>query len=235
MRLIAASAITVCAASCAPAFDVAIDWTIDGADAAAVCSALPAGTDIGFDVSSRDNADPRFGGPVTETTASAVCGDGTATIQTGPFAEIGITLRNGDVVIGSAGTVAVSPGSASNGFVDKAPRARADITLLQGRVTATLTVAGRSCGDAGASSFTVTLSENTQPNINVAVDGAVDVVVPCTGGVATFTHEPVNVGSPHFIQATTDIGGVTFTTSSSGEGFTAAGPNTAVVVDLQSR
>jgi hypothetical protein len=233
-RLLALTAAVV-ASGCAPVYDVAVSWTIAGLEPTAACSALPEGTDVAFTITSRDNADERFGGTVTETTATAACNAGAATIQTGNFADILVTLKNGDETIGSAPAIAVSPGSASRGFVDGALPASVDLTVLQGTLNATLTVGARSCGDAGASAFTVSLFEAAEPNALVAVDGAVDVEVPCTDGVATFTFSPVHLGSAYRVQATTTIGDVEYTTASFGEGITPTAPATFMTVDLQSR
>lgn len=225
----------VAASGCAPVYDVAVSWTIAGLDATAACDRLPGGTDVAFTITSRDNADERFGGNLTETTATAACNAGIATIQTGAFADVLVSLKNGDETVGSAPVIAVSPGSASRGFVDGALPAAVDLDVLQGSLTATFTVGARSCGDAGASAFTVSLFEAAEPNALVAVDGAVDVDVPCTDGTATFTFRPVHVGSAYRVQATTTIGDVEYTTASFGEGITPAAPATFMTVDLQAR
>ena len=222
------------AVGCSPVFDVEFDWTIDGDEPSTVCEVLPAGAEIAFTIASRASADPRDGG-VIETLATAQCGDGTASIQTGAFADVLVRVVDGDVVLGAAPSVVVAPGSASRGYVSDNERAAADITLLQGSMTATLTVGGRTCEEAGATSFTVSLFENPEPNALVAVDGAVDVVVPCEGGTATFTHSPVRVGTSYRVQAETSIGDVAFATASAGEGLVARGAGTVVTVDLQAR
>jgi hypothetical protein len=233
-RLLVLAAV-VAASGCAPVYDVAVSWTIAGLDATAACDALPDGTEVAFTITSRDNADERFGGTVTETSTTAGCNAGTATIQTGAFADVLVSLKNGDETIGSAPAIAVSPGSASRGFVDGALPAAVDIDVLQGTLTATLTVGARSCGDAGATAFTVSLFETAEPNALVAVDGAVDVNVPCTDGTATFTFSPVHLGSGYRVQATTTIGDVEYSTASVGEGITPVAPATFMTVDLQAR
>ena len=164
------------AVGCSPVFDVEFDWTIDGDEPSTVCEVLPAGAEIAFTIASRGSADPRDGG-VIETLATAQCGDGTASIQTGAFADVLVRVVDGDVVLGAAPSVVVAPGSASRGYVSDNERAAADITLLQGSMTATLTVGGRTCEEAGATSFTVSLFENPEPNALVAVDGAGKVVM----------------------------------------------------------
>jgi hypothetical protein len=232
--ILALSAIAA-SVGCSPVFDVDFEWTIDGDEPSTVCEALPEGAQVEFTITSRDNADPRTTGPVTETAATAQCGDASATIQTGAFADVLVRVVDGDVILGAAPGVVVAPGSASRGFVEGNDRARADIALLEGTVTTTLTVVGRSCEDAGAGTFTVTLFENTEPNALVPVDGAVDVAVPCEGGTATFTHSPVHVGTSYRVKATTTIGDVEFATAPAGEGFVARGAGTAVTVDLQAR
>lgn len=224
------------ASSCAPQFDVAIDWTIAGLEPTAACSALPEGTAVDFTITSRDHADERFAGAVTETTATAQCQDGTKTIQTGPFADVVVSLKNGDTTIGSAPAVAVAPGSASRGaYVEGAVPASVDIVVLQGSLTATLTVGGASCADAGATAFTVNLFESAEPNALVAVDGAVDVNVPCTDGTATFSFSPVHLGTNYRVQATTTVGDAQYSTASVGEGILPTAPATFMTVDLQSR
>lgn len=230
-----ALAVVVAASGCAPVYDVAVSWTIAGLDATAACDALPEGTDVAFTITSRDNADERFGGTVVETTDTAACNAGSKTIQTGTFADVLVTLKNGDETIGSAPALAVSPGSASRGFVDGALPAAVDIDVLQGSLNATLTVGARSCGDAGATAFTVTLFESPEPNALIAVDGAVDVNVPCTDGVATFSFSPVHLGTAYRVQATATIGDVAYSTASFGEGITPTTPATFMTVDLQAR
>ncbi len=220
-------------AACSPAFDVELAWTIDGEDPAAACAALPDGVDVAFDIFSRDNADRRNSNTVTETSTTAQCQDGSATIQTGPFADIIVSLRQDDVTFGASPSIAVNPGAASRNFAEDGIREDATINLILGSLTTTLTVVGRSCEDAGASSFTATLFEVPEPNALVAVDGAIDVNVSCTGGNATFTHSPINVGVPHHIQATTTIDGAAFSTASFGEGVVPTGASTFVTVDLQ--
>ncbi len=233
-RLLTLAAVVV-ASGCAPVYDVAVSWTVAGLEPTAACNALPEGTAVAFTITSRDNADERFGGTVTETTAAAACVDGTATIQTGTFADVLVTLKNGDETVGSAPAIAVAPGSASRGFVDGALPASVDIDVLQGTLSATLTVGARSCGDAGASSFSVSLFEAAEPNALVAVDGAVDGAVPGTDGVATFTFSPIHLGSAYRVQATTTIGDIGYTTASFGEGITPTTPTTFMTVDLQAR
>ncbi len=232
-RVLTSLALLPVAAACSPVFDVEVAWTIGGEDPAIACEALPDGVEIAFDIASRDSADRRSDITVTETSATAQCQDGVATLQTGAFADVLVSLRQGDVTFGAAPLLEVAPGSASRSFVDDGIREDADISLLLGSLTATLTVVGQSCEDAGASSFTATLFETTEPNNLVAVDGAVDVNVPCSGGVATFSHSPIHVGSPYRIQATTTVGGETFTTASSGEGVIPTGAATFVTIDLQ--
>jgi len=233
--LISALAAVFVATGCAPVYDVNVSWTIAGLDATAACDALPTGTDVAFTITSRENADERFGGNVVETNATAACNAGSATIQTGAFADVLVTLKNGDETVGSAPAIAVSPGSASRGFVDGALPATVDIDVLQGTLNATLTVGTRSCAEAGASAFTVTLFEAAEPNALVAVDGAIDVAVPCTDGVATFSFSPVHIGTSYRVQATTTIGDVEYATASFGEGITPTAPSTFMTVDLQAR
>lgn len=220
---------------CAPTFDVAVTWTIAGLEPTAACSALPDDSAVVFTVTSRENADERFGGNSTETTSRADCVDGSATIQTGAFADIVAKLSAGDEIIGSAPSVSVAPGASGRGFAEQEAPAAIDLEVLQGTLSATLTVGGRSCGDVGASAFVATLYEVAEPNALVAVDGAVDVNVPCTDGVASFVFHPIHLGSSYRVQATTSIGGVDYTTPSVGEGITPNTPATFMTVDLQAK
>lgn len=223
--------LAVAGASCAPVHDVDATWTIDGDEPAAVCESLPDGAEVRFVIRSRDRADARFDTSVVETEATAQCADGSATIQTGPFAEVITELVNGDVILGVGNVVDISPefeNREGNAF-------NTNIRLLEGTLNATLTVLGQSCGDAGADSFTVSLFENTEPRTNVAVDGAVDVSVPCRDGEAVFSFSPVHVGSRYLVQASTSVGGDTFSTNSDGEGVIVEGAATALTVDLQAQ
>lgn len=227
--------VVLTASGCAPTYDVGVTWKVAGLEPTAACSALPDHTTVAFTITSREYADERFGGNITESTASAACVDGSATIQTGPFADVVAKLISGDEVIGSAPVVSVAPGSSSRGFAEQDAPAAIDFDVLQGTLHATLTVGARSCGDAGASAFVATLYEVAEPNALVAVDGAVDVNVPCTDGVASFVFRPIHLGSSYRVQATTSIGGVDYTTPSVGEGITPNTPATFMTVDLQAK
>jgi hypothetical protein len=227
--------VALIAPGCAPSFDVAVTWTIAGLEPTAACSALPDDTAVVFTVTSRENADKRFGGNITETTSQADCVDGSAAIQTGAFAGIVAKLSAGDEIIGSAPSVSVAPGASGRGFAEQEAPAAIDLEVLQGTLSATLTVGGRSCGEVGAGAFTVSLFEAAEPNALVPVDGAVDVSVPCTEGAATFVFSPIHLGSSYRVQATTTVLGVTYATASVGEGITPTAPATFMAVDLQAR
>ena len=98
-----------------------------------------------------------------------------------------------------------------------------------------MTVVGKSCGDAGADSFVVTLFENPEPRSLVPVDGAIDVEVACVDGAAVLHHDGLRTGRRYVVQATTTVGGVTYATASSGAAFTAVGARTFTTIDLQAR
>ena len=219
----------VALAGCAPVFDVDASWTINGDEPVNVCESLPEGAEVRFIIRSRDRADGRFDSSLVETEQTAQCADGSATIQTGAFAEVLTEVRDGDVILGVAPGVEVSPGYGNA----EGTAFNTDIALLQGTLKATMTVLGQACGDAGAASFTVTLLENVEPRTNVAVDGAIDVTVPCTDNAAVFSFTPVKVGARYSVEATTSIGGDTFSTGTAGEGVVADGAATALTVDLQ--
>lgn len=241
-RVLPGLAAALCALSlsslsaCAGGYDVELAWTIDGREPATACDALPAGTDILFTILSQDGADDRVA-TVTETTTTAQCNAGAATVQTGPFASILAELvdhTDGDVTIGTAAAVDVAPGGPDQGFSSAVDDdATIDFVVTRSNLQATLTVVGVSCGDAGASSFTVTLFENPEPRALVPVAGAVDVDVACTDGVAVFKHSGLVVGQRYAIQASASGGD--YVTPSSGEGFVATGAATFTTIDLEAR
>lgn len=213
-------------ASCAAEPNVSVSWTIDGAEPFAACAALPEGTDVDFVIRSRDSLTSTT---ITETTDSAPCADGGAGLVTGPVAEVVASLRHDDAVLGVAPPVSVGPGLEGSGGVDSAAIA---LVVTAGTAEIAFTVGGKSCAEAEATSFTVSVFENAEPLALVAVDGAVDIAVPCTDGVASVLVDGLRVGAPYIVQASTTVGDTAWLAS--GEGFVAA-PHSAVTVDLQAR
>ena len=230
-RVPAVVVVAAAAVGCSPTFDVPVAWTVDGEDPAAVCEFLPAGSVVRMTAISRDTSDKRNSAP-RETTADLGCADGSGTIQTGNFAEVRAELVAGDDVYGTSTLIDFNPGAPASGYQIEDEPIVADIRLIRGTLTANFTVVGQGCADAGASSFTVSLFQNTEPRANVAV--VEDVNVPCEDGVATFTHSPVDIDSIYVIEAsTTTISEANFSTSSAGDGVRTVGANTFTTVDLQ--
>jgi len=160
--------VVVAAAACSPNFDVTIGWTLDGDDPAPVCEFLPGGSVVRLSATSRDTSDER-NSPARETTSDVSCDAGSGSIQTSNFAEIRAEVVDGDDVFGTSGLLSVNPGAPGYGFRVEDEAAVADIRLIRGSLTANLTVVDESCGDAGASTFTVSLFQNTEPRANALV------------------------------------------------------------------
>lgn len=220
--------------SCAPVFDVDVGWTIDGEDPAASCAFLPDGAVVRVTADSREKHDERFGGEVKETSTDLGCDKGTGKVQVGNFSDVLVELiakiGDDDVVFGTAAPFELNPGAVSDGYsVDDEPVV-ADIKLVQGTLHANLTVVGRACGDAGASSFTVDLFENSEPRSQVLVESG--VTVDCEDNSADFVFSPVRVDAHYLVVATTTIGGETFSSSGDGEGISIENANTFSTVDL---
>lgn len=225
-RLVPCCLAVAALAGCAAEPNVSVSWMIDGDEPAAACNALPAGTEVDFVIRSRDTLTSTI---TTETTDSAPCADGGADIVTGPVAEIVASLRAGDDVVGVAAPVSVGPGLEGAQAVDTAAIA---LVVTAGTADISFTVGGKSCSDAEASAFSVSVFENAEPLALVAVDGAVDITVPCTDGIANVVVSGLRVSAPYIVQASATVGDTTWLAS--GEGFVAA-PHSAVTVDLQAR
>lgn len=219
----------VCGTACSPVFDVDIAWTIDGEDPAAACEFLPEGSVVRVTADSRDNHDVRSAGATRTTTTDLKCGDGSGTIQTGNFAEVLVELVDGDDVYGTGSPFEVNPGASSDGYAADEPAGSTDIRLIQGTLHANLTVVGKACGDAGATSFNVDLFENAEPRSIVPVKQG--VTVDCKDNSADFVFSPVHVDARYIVVATTTIGGDTFS-SGDGEGIDISSANTFSTVDL---
>jgi hypothetical protein len=213
-------------AGCAAEPNVSVTWTIDGAEPTAACAALPDGTDVDFVIRSRDSLAATT---VTETTDSAPCADGGADLVTGPVAEVVASLRHDDDVVGVAAPITVGPGLEGALGVDSGAIA---LVVTAGTAEISFSLGGKSCAEAGATSFSVSVFENAEPLALVAVDGAVDISVPCTDGVASVVVDGLRVGAPYIVQASTTVGDTTWLAS--GDGFVAAA-RSAVTVDLQAR
>jgi hypothetical protein len=218
----AAAVLLLATSACAPRFDLTTEWTIDGNPPATFCPAF-VDPQVRFTVENQDKA----GGAVTEEVTTAACLDGTSSLQVASFASVLVDLVDGDTVFGTAGPFNVAPGTGSPyiGDPDEGPL-RADIDIERGRLQATLTVLGQSCGDAGVDSFTVTLMRNTGPLGNqILVDGE---TVACSGGAAVFSFSPVEIGSTYEVVASAGD----FRTDDTGEGILISLPLNLLTVDL---
>lgn len=228
--LVTAFAAAVAGAGCTPAYEVPVGWTLDGEDPAETCAFQPDGNAVRFTIESRDRSDT---GDITETIHDAACGDGNTELTVGSFAtvvaELVVDDGTDDVVYGTSGPIALSPGAPD---ANNAARTTFDIELLRGTLHADFLVSGRSCAEAGASTVTVSLFQVAQAGLNEPV--AVDVEVPCTDdGAAEFTARPIDLDASYSLRATTTIGDVVYGTPSAGKGIEADAANTFVTVNLQ--
>lgn len=212
---------------CAPRFDLFTAWTVQGVPAATACQAFAA-PDLHLRVMNRDVA----GGTVTEELTHVECADETAVLSVASFADIFVDLLDGETVYGTAGPYAVAPASANNGYVGDSEGSplKVDVDLERGRLRARLTVVGKSCGDAGASSFSVSVSQNSSPLQEAVL--VQNETVACQDGEAYFELAPVELGVRYAVMATTTIGGETWSTEPPGEGIVPSQALNAMVVDL---
>lgn len=221
-------------ASCAPRHDVFLAWTIGGFPAAQACSQLSAPT-VRVQVESRDVV----GGAVTGESSTLDCVDGTpsgaeakASITTGNVADIVIEILDGDDVYGASDPIAINPGTGNYAGSAAAEPIVADIELERGRLQATLRVVGRTCTDAGADSFEVTLRRKSSP---LGTEQVAQETVACPAeGDAIFRYQPVEFGDRYDVIATTTIDGADFATDDGGvgEGVEIENGLTDLVVDL---
>jgi hypothetical protein len=213
-------------AGCAPAFETTIAWTIDGEDPAVVCPTLPEGTTVELDTVSRDAG----GGDDVITHVAAECGRGSTIVTSGPFAEVTMSLVDGDTILAVSAPIALDPGAPAAGTRrDHAPVV-VDLRVVSGTLRATLTVGGRSCAEAGASSFSVSLRQYAESRTLVPV--VTDVDVACDDDVAVFTHAPVDVGATYSLTASTTVDNVVWSTGEAGHAVLIDGANTSVDVSL---
>ena len=219
---------SLAAAGCAPQFDLFTTWTVQGVSPADGACAPFAAPDLHFRVMNRDVA----GGTATEQIAHVECADETAKLSVSSFADIYVDLLDGETVYGTAGPFAVAPALANEGYVgdDEETPLHVDIGLERGRLRARFTVVGKSCGDAGASSFSVSVSRNSSPLEEDVI--AEDVSVACDGGEATYELAPVDIGVRYSVAATTSIGGEDYATELPGEGVVPSLALNAIGVDL---
>jgi hypothetical protein len=227
-RATALAVLALAVSACAPSYELAVNWTIDGEDPAATCANLPSGTAIFVVAESREDHDERNEAP-SITESELACDKGSGSVTIGSFADVRVELRNGDDIFGVSGVVNVVGGGANQGYA-ASDGADFNVRLTKGTLEARLTVNGQDCGDAGAGDFTVSLFENTEPRTFVAVEEG--KTVACADGVALYRFSPVNLNSGYLVTATTSAGGSDFVTSADGEGVEANGAVTSFVVDL---
>ncbi len=227
------SFLSLASLGCAPRFDLFTAWTVQGVSPSdpsdAACGPFEAPS-VSFRVLNRDVA----GGSATEEVTTAECATESATLSVASFADVYVDLIDSDTVYGSAGPFSVAPALANDGYVGDAEGAplHVDIGLDRGRLRARLTVVGKSCGDAGASSFSVSVSKNASPLEEDVV--AENVSVACDAGEAFYELAPVDIGVRYAVAATTTIGGVAYATEPPGEGVVPSRALNPIVVDLDS-
>lgn len=217
------------ALGCAPRYDLFTTWTIGGFAAEGACQQLEAPS-VSLRAVNREVA----GGAELEEITSAECAGGAAQVSIASFADLYVDLKDGDHVFGTAGPFALAPASAIDGYLGDSTDTPLgiDITLQRSRLRARLTVVGKSCADAGAGSFSVSVSRNSAPlEEDVIVQGQ---AVDCVDGDAVFEVTPVDVGVRYAVSATTTIGDATYATEPPGEGVVPTAALTAIAVDLDS-
>lgn len=228
IRLLAPlSLIALACLGCAPRFDVFASWTIQGRPAESACQAFEA-PDVHLRALNRDVAE----GTATEELTRAECALQPVELSVASFADLYVDLLDGETVYGTAGPVALAPASANQGYPGDSEEnpLLIDIDLQRSRLRARLTVVGQSCGDAGASSFSVSVSRNASPlEEAVVVDGE---SVSCQDGEAWFELAPVDIGVRYAVMATTTIDGVEYATELPGEGVVPDAALTTLDVDL---
>jgi hypothetical protein len=212
--------------ACAPQRETELFWTLDDEDPAPLCRALPNGAFVDITVLSRDTPDDDDDAVTVITNTAADCGKGRATITSGAFATIDVTLNDDDRILAQAAPIDLPPASTSG----DAGEVVAALRTVRGHLRATLVVGGRSCVDAGASAFTVSLSAYAEPRTLAPV--VTDATVACDDDGAVFEYAPVDVGTTYLVAASTTIDGRSYATRSWGEGVVVDGANTAFVVDL---
>ncbi|MCP4501926.1 MAG: hypothetical protein GY822_18365 [Deltaproteobacteria bacterium] len=193
LSLIAASAFLL--PSCASRHDVEVQWTVDGQPAnAALCAAAGDALEVvvlNFDVEGEE--------PVEVVTEGA-CADGFLKIAAGNNATIRVRLTRSGTETGTS-SAATAPYATTDGNL---PVVNANIAVHTGSLGANLLVANESCGDAGASSFHITLRRNL---VGLDTEIVEEADVSCTDGNAFYENASVVLGRRYFIDATTTIGG----------------------------
>ena len=221
------SLIALTSLGCAPRFEVFASWSIQGRPAESACQAFVA-PDVHLRAMNRDAAE----GTATEELTHAECAQVPLQLSVASFADLYVDLLDGETVYGTAGPLALAPGSANDGYPGDSEETPLliDIELQRARLRAHLTVVGQSCGDAGASSFSVSVSRNSSPlEEAVVVDGE---TVACQDGEAWFELAPVDIGVRYAVMATTTIGGVEYATELPGEGVVPSAALNSLDVDL---
>ena len=235
-----AGALIVALAGCAPRYDVNVAWTVGGFAPAVACTELSAPS-IRFRLEQQDAANGPFVEDTVEEIESAPCTDGVFTVHSAASAKLFVELLENDAVYGTAGPLPLAPnaGAAYEGQDASAPL-RSNIVVRRGRLHARFTVVGEDCDKSGATSFTATIRQNTAPQAEEIVAGEESIPVSCavdTDGVnvGLLDYEPVEVGSLYDIVATTQIGGVSYSTTNDGgggDGAVVTGLVTNLLVDL---
>lgn len=213
---------------CAPRFDLFASWTIQGRPPEAVCGSMEA-PHLRVRAMNREVADGAVAEEVTHLECAA---PQPARLTVASFADVWVDLLDGDDVYGTAGPYAVAPALANTTYVGETEELplRMDLDLERSRLRAHLTVVGESCGDVGATTFTVSVSKNASPLEEAVI--VEDEVVACADGDAWFTLAPIEIGMRYDVMARTTLDGIEYATAGPGEGVVAAGALTTVTVDL---
>lgn len=214
------------AGGCAPRYDVFVAWTIDGAPAVEACEQFEEPSVI-VRTLNRDTED----GEVSDSSVTEDCSNSQVLARAGAFSEITVTLYEASERFAESAPISIAPGTGSYPGAAIEDPIRADLVLEHSRLQARLTVVGKSCGDAGVSSFDVSLRQHTSP---LGTEVIHEETVACENGEAIFKHAPLEVGSTYEVIARADAGGVNYATSdeSVGEGVLVERALTELTVDL---
>lgn len=169
--------------------EVEVRWTIEGRSAQDAC-ADGAGDEVRLSSRTQD-ADGRLLG---EGNSKASCGAGRASVAAGEDAQVLVELWRGGRAIGSAGPVLFRSGMSS---------ADVDVKVHRGVAKARLTVLGEDCGDAGASSFNVSLRRDVGSGSYRNIDTE---PVSCEGGQAILEVDHLLIDGNYFLYASADVG-----------------------------
>jgi hypothetical protein len=199
---VAASAFVSTLAFGACSHDVDVTWTLDGLPAASACAGIADSVVVHVrPLEARGNSEVSAG---DDELVAKPCGDGAAKLQTASLASLLLEAKQGDRTVGTGGPIEIGPIVENADPEDASDDVVIDIQVREGTLAATLTVDGQSCGDAGVTSFDVTVQKELGGGALEATD--LGGSAACTDGAAVFRAQPVRVDSTYRIEVTS-VGG----------------------------